>query len=55
MTRSVVQRFFDPRSTDAIDDAGAFAAELLSASDQEIMEAAGLRPLHAGETPQEMA
>ena len=49
MTRSVVQRFFDPRPGDAIDDAGDFAEELLRASDQEILEAAGVRRHDAGE------
>ena len=55
MTRTVVQRFFDPRPGDAIDDAGDFADELLKASDREILEAAGVRPRHPGESPQDAA
>ena len=55
MRRTVVQRFLDPQPGDAIDDAGDFAEELLRASDQEILEAAGVRPLHPDESPQETA
>ena len=55
MTRTAVQRFFDPRPGDAIDDAGDFAEELLRASDQEILQAAGVRPRHPDESPQETA
>ena len=55
MTRTVVQRFFDPRPGDAIDDAGDFAEELLRAPDSEILEAAGVRPRRSDESPQETA
>jgi hypothetical protein len=55
VARTVVQRFFDPRPGDAIDDAGDFADELLNASHREILEAVGVRPRHPGESPQEVA
>ena len=53
MTRTVAQRFFDPRPGDAIDDAASVAEELLHASDREILDAAGVPPLHPDEPPQE--
>ena len=55
MTRTVAQRFFDPRPGDAIDDAGDVAETLLNASDQEILGAAGVRPLRANEPPRDAA
>lgn len=55
MTRTVVQRFFDPRASDAIDDAGGVADALLNASDQEILEAAGAPRRRPNESPRDAA
>ena len=53
--RTIAQRYFDPRPGAAIDDAGGVADALLSASDQEILAAAGVQAQRPYESSRDAA